>query len=800
MKAVNQRCATLRDQACRSRLKSHLGRLSASLLILACTGVLVAEERVEKRIQFNRDIRPILSEACCQCHGPDDASRQAELRLDDREDTLRERDGYRIVVPGQPEESELYRRVTADDQFTQMPPADHPRQLSEQEIALLRQWIEEGAEFEQHWSFIPPTCPTPPAVSSNASGDAWTVNAIDHFVLTRLDKEGLSPSPQAEKRTLIRRVTLDLTGLPPTPEEVEAFLYDDSPDAYERVVDRLLSSPAYGERMASVWLDAARYADSGGYQGDIPRTMWPWRDWVVKAYNKNMPFDQFTIEQLAGDLLPNPTAEQLIATGFNRNHRINDEDGIILEEFRTEYVADRVDTTATTWLGLTIGCARCHDHKFDPITQKDYYRFFAYFNSVDEVGRGHGNAQPLYFFDPAIQPEIEKIDARLLELKDPAQGEYNEVTELKEKRHQLLETSITSMIMRELPEPRKTHVLNRGTYSDQGEEVTPGTPSALPALEDAPANRLGLARWIVDPKNPLTARVAVNRYWQMYFGRGLVATPEDFGTRSEAPSHPELLDWLASRFIQSGWDVKGMQRLIVTSATYRQSSVVDKPSFERDPENRLLARGPRFRLPAEMIRDQALAAAGLLETCVGGPPVKPYQPDGLWSELVSFFPEYEQSTGSDLYRRTLYKYLRRTVPPPSLATFDMPSREICSVQRSRTNTPLQALVVMNDPAFVEAARVLAERTLAEAQGDVGAALDFAFGRVLARSPSEHERALLSDHFESTRARFETKSKDAEALLSVGESPRTLNAADSDIAAFTVVMSLLLNLDETLTKE
>jgi hypothetical protein len=788
-------------------------RLAVWAAVCAVCSLAAADEPADAPVRFNRDIRPILADACCQCHGPDSAARQAELRLDRRDEVLRPRDGYAIVVPGKPDESELYRRIAATDEAERMPPAEHPRKLTADEIALIRRWIEQGAEYEKHWSFLPPTCPDLPKIKQSD----WVRSPIDRFVLARLEAVGLSPAAEADRRTLIRRVTLDLTGLPPTPEEADAFAADPSPDAYERLVDRLLASPRYGERMASMWLDLARYADTGGYQGDIPRTMWPWRDWVVRAFNANMPYDRFAVEQIAGDLLPDATPDQVIATGFNRNHRINDEDGIILEEFRTEYVADRVDTTATTFLGLTVGCARCHDHKFDPITQKDYYRFFAYFNSVAEAGRGHGNAQPLYYFDPSIQPEIEKIDHRLLELKDPAQGEYNEVTELKERRRKLLESSVTTMVMHDLDTPRKTHVLTRGRYDAPAEEVSPGTPESLPALADAPPNRLGLARWIVDPKNPLTARVEVNRLWQMSFGIGLVATAEDFGTRGEPPTHPELLDWLATEFVRSGWDVKHIQKLIVTSATYRQSSsIADRgfriadsgnfnPQFEirdpqsLDPENRLLARGPRFRLPTEAIRDQALAAAGLLTERIGGPPVKPYQPDGLWAELVSFAPDYETSRGSDLYRRSLYTYLRRTVPPPAMAAFDLPGRETCTARRGRTNTPLQALVVMNDPTYVEAARALAARALRETADPAGR-IDAMFRRVLARPASQQEHRLLLAALTSQHRRFASKPAAADQFLSVGASPPPADADRTELAAYTAVASLVLNLDETLTKE
>jgi len=804
MKAASCRITLLSGTACQGLILRQSGRFATTLLaagvVLSCGASITQAapaDALQAPIDFNRDIRPILAEACCQCHGPDEANRQAELRLDHRENVMKPREGYSIIVPGKPEQSELVTRISSDDEAMQMPPADHPRQLKPLEVELLKRWIAEGAEYETHWSFLSSTCPTVPAVQHST----WPRNPIDRFVLTRLEREKLDPSPTADRVTLLRRVTLDLTGLPPAPEEVDAFLADRTPGAYERVVDRLLASPRFGERMASVWMDAARYADSGGYQGDLPRTMWPWRDWVVRAYNDNMPFDQFTIEQLAGDLLPNPTTDQLIATGFNRNHRINDEDGIILEEFRTEYVADRVDTTAAVWLGLTLGCARCHDHKFDPLTQKDYYSFFAYFNSVDEVGRGNGNSQPLYYFDSSIRPQIEAIDERLLELKDPAQGEYNEVTELKDKRRKILESSLTTMIMRDLPEPRETHILIRGQYSEPGDIVEPATPAALPgASDELPQNRLGLARWIVDPQNPLTARVAVNRYWQTYFGTGLVSTPEDFGTRGDAPSHPELLDWLASEFVRSGWDIKAIHRLIVTSATYRQSSTTDKSKFERDAQNRLLARGPRLRLPAEMVRDQALAAAGLLVEEVGGAAVKPYQPEGYWTELVLFAPEYEQSTAGDLYRRSLYTFMRRTVPPPSMTAFDMPSREVCTLQRSRTNTPLQALVTMNDPTFIEAARVLAEKAIRESGGEPGLAIDVAFRNVLSRLPSPEERTLLLDEFWRRAQTFEQHPEHARQFLSVGDKSPADDLRPATLAAFTAVTSLLLNLDETVTRE
>ena len=607
---------------------------SAVWLTISCAPLFASEPAP---VSFSRDVRPILADKCLHCHGPDEQARQADLRLDDSENVLQPRDERRILVPGRPGESELYRRVSSADPAIRMPPADQPRQLTAGETGILRRWIEQGASYEQHWSFI---APTRPALPETARRD-WGRNAIDAFVLSRLEQEGVPPSAEAARASLIRRATLDLTGLPPEIQDVDEFLADSSPAAFEKVTDRLLASPHYGERMAQVWLDAARFADSGGYQGDILRTMWPWREWVIAAYNAGMAFDQFTIEQLAGDLLSNPAQAQLVATGFNRNHRINDEDGIILEEFRVEYVADRVETTATVWLGLTLGCARCHDHKYDRLTQQDYYRLFAYFNNVAEEGRGHGNAAPvIQVFPPEYQALHRRLEGALN--GGPALPE-EEAQVLREELKRLSDQAPVAMVMRELDQPRETFVLVRGAYDRPGEKVAPGTPAALwPLPDDAPPNRLALARWLLDDRNPLTARVAVNRYWQTYFGRGLVATPEDFGTQGLPPAHPELLDWLAVEFRQgrgsgqpAAWDVKHIQRLIVTSATYRQSSAIRREDYARDPENRLLARGARHRLTAEAIRDQALAAAGLLDRRIGGPSVRPYQPPGLWEELAS---------------------------------------------------------------------------------------------------------------------------------------------------------------------
>lgn len=758
-------------------------------------------------VDYSRDIQPILADKCFRCHGPDAATRQADLRLDQRATLEEDRGGYRIIDLAKPSESELYRRITSDDPDIRMPPPQERLQLEPEEIDRLRQWIAQGAKVQQHWSFLPVERPELPRVHS----EEWVSNPIDRFILAKLESANLRPSPEAEKSTLIRRLSMDLRGLPPSKIEVDEFLADTDPDAYERLVDRFLQSPQYGERMALVWLDAARFADSGGYQGDILRSMWLWRDWVINAYNRNVTFDRFTIEQLAGDLLPNSSIDQQIATGFHRNHRINDEDGIIHEEFRVEYVADRVDTTATVWLGLTIGCARCHDHKYDPISQREYYSLFAYFNSVDESGRGHGNAPPLLSVpDKTLAARIAQTQQQLAAKQqaaaacqpgsDEAQQFAEEVTALQKTLNQLQASAPTVMVMKDLPEPRATFVLQRGAYDQPGEVVTPATPEVLSERTGTyEKNRLGLARWLMDPNHPLTARVAVNRYWQMYFGKGLVETPEDFGIQGKPPTHPELLDWLASEFIRTGWDIKRMQRLIVTSSTYKQSSAGSEERLQKDPENRLLGRAPRFRLDAEFIRDQALCVSGLMSWKIGGPSVKPYQPAKLWNELASASVDYVEDKGASLYRRSLYTFVRRTVPPPGMTVFDAPNRELCSVRRARTNTPLQALNLMNDPIYVESCRALAERILCHPCDD-RARLISAWKTVLSREPSERELALLTDSLTYYRQRYHADVTAATELIGVGESKPDTDLPPAELAAYTAICSILLNLDEAVTRE
>jgi hypothetical protein len=1005
--------------------------------------LLAAAEPLPAVIKFNRDIRPILSDNCFTCHGPDRARRKADLRLDNEAGAFSDLGGHHALVPNDPDRSELLRRVATADEHERMPPAKTGRRLTERQIQLLRRWIEQGAKWQKHWSFLAPRRPSLPPVRDAA----WPRNAIDSFVLARLEREGLRPSPEADRITLLRRVTFDLTGLPPTPAEVDAFLQDASPDTYEKAVDRLLASPRYGERMAVPWLNGARYADTNGYQTDGERFMWRWRDWVIEAYNRNMPFDRFTIEQLAGDMLPDATLEQRIASGFNRNHRGNAEGGIIPEEYAVEYVADRVETTATVWLGLTIGCARCHDHKFDQVTQKEFYRLFAFFNNVPERGKAikFGNSPPFIKAPTRDQQEqLQKLQTRLTEaercyqevqpriaaaqaewekslagspprdgaieenllaqfpldgdqgkfdgrrsfddgdvghfgfydkfslaarvrprggsggtilsrmIDEPEAAGYNivledgrihvnlvvrwlddairvhtaerlaperdchvvvtydgsriasgikvyldgrpaklvvnlddlnqdfqskeplrigagngpggrflgsihgvriygsvlsaeeadilatadpvhviaarpapertpsqarklhryfldhaapsdirqareQLRELRRHRDRLIESVPTTMVMQEMPTPRDTYVLIRGQYDKRGEKVLPGVPASLPPLTaGVPNNRLALARWLVDPANPLTARVIVNRHWQTLFGVGLVKTAEDFGSQGEWPTHPELLDWLATEFVRNGWNVKSILRAIVTSATYRQASKVAPDLLHRVPENRLLARGPRFRLSAEMVRDQTLFASGLLVEKLGGSSVKTYQPASLWLELADV--EYKPDHGENLYRRSLYTFWKRTVAPPNMIAFDAAGRETCIVRQSRTNTPLQALTLMNDVTYVEASRMLAQRVLREEHATAEQRLTRMFRLLIARPPKPVELKILSADLEQQLTRYRSDRHAALKLLGVGETKRDEKLEVADLAALTIVANLILNLDEAITRE
>ncbi len=830
-------------------LRSRSTLLPVVCLVLTPAPGLAAEQAVD----FGRDILPILSDKCFLCHGPDPKARKANLRLDTKEEALRKTDP--VIVPGKSSESILVQRITSHDPKQLMPPPRSNRKLSAHQIELLTRWIDSGAPWGQHWAFVRPRRPALPAVRDGA----WPRNALDRFLLARLEAVGLTPSPEAPREALLRRLTLDLTGLPPTLAERDAFLADRSPDAYERVVDRLLASPHYGERMAWDWLDAARYADSNGYQGDGERTMWPWRDWAVSALNRNLPFDQFTTWQLAGDQLPGATREQRLATGFLRNHPINGEGGRIAEENRIDYVMDMTETTGTVWLGLTFNCCRCHDHKFDELKQRDYYSLFAFYNQTPVTGGGGDPQTPpvLSVATPEQErklaelnehlrraaAEVEEQERKLFprpegktaadsakavglekevlaalrvapekrnrgqlerlekqgEAREPAYG-----TALKKQRSELeardgLSRSIPRvMVMEDLAKPRDTFMLTRGGYDKPGEKVGPATPAFLPPMApQLPHNRLGLARWLTSTENPLTARVIVNRAWQQFFGIGLVKTPEDFGVQGEPPSNPQLLDWLAVDLVESGWDLKHLHRLIVTSAAYRQSSKVTPALLERDPQNRLLARGPRYRLPSWMIRDQALAVSGLLVPRLGGPPVRPYQPPGVWEEATFGTKSYRQDHGEALYRRSLYTFWRRIVGPTEF--FDSASRQVCTVKQVRTNTPLHALAILNDPTYVEAARALAERVLTHAGPSDGERLDLLYRLVLCRQPTDRERTILLASLTRVRKEYADPVA-ARKLLSVGESKRNETLDLREHAAYTALCTAILNLDETLTRE
>ncbi|MDA7882353.1 DUF1553 domain-containing protein, partial [Akkermansiaceae bacterium] len=945
-------------------------------------------------LRFNRDIRPILADTCFNCHGADEGSRKAKLRLDTADGAYADHDGFRAIVPGDLKESELIYRIFNDDEDEVMPPPDHPHQLSETQKNTLKQWVLEGGKYEGHWAFVPPE-------KAKIQGTSkWGENAIDSFIFKKLNESGLSPQPEASRETLLRRLSLDITGLPPTPEEQKAFLNDKSPDAYEKLVDRLLASPHYGERMAMWWLDGARYADTHGFQADWERYQWPWRDWVIKAFNANMPFDQFTIEQLAGDMLPNATNSQIVATGFNRNHRINTEGGSLAAEWHVENVIDRVETTGSVWMGLTFNCCRCHDHKYDPISQKEFYQFYSFFNNVPEKGVERGTPAN---FEPTIKVESTEKDAQLVALKtqlseaeksltsarekeiirlnsailgqlknpwttqklaevtskgkttfkeqadgsylatgpkpvtdqrsiilkpslksihafqiealpdpsfanqsyarasngnfvltgvtahiiqngkkdlplkiakarasyeqkgypiaksldgkantgwavdgntkrDPLQAVFDlakptslklgqqlkitlnfgafthhtidrfrlSVTEVKSpalspasldeatilaiktphqnrspKQLKLLTAYLTQnptpalnneldqvnklnseikklagnapsvMVMKELPSPRKAFILDRGEYDHPKEEVTAGLPAVLPPLpEGEQMNRLGLARWLVDKKHPLTARVQVNRIWENLFGTGLVESSENFGTQADYPSHPQLLDWLAVDFVENKWDLKTLVKTIVMSSTYRQSSDLDSIRREKDPQNRLLSRGPRFRLQAEMIRDQALAVSGLFNDKIGGPGVRPYQPDGIWSEFNFYgnLRDYKHDTNGNQYRRSLYTIWKRTAAPPGMTLFDMTSREVCTVKRAKTNTPLQALALMNDVTYVEASKALAQQMMSSGN-DPESWIRDGFKRATSREITKSELTVLLNGYQRRLQKF-----------------------------------------------
>ncbi|RRA97583.1 PSD1 and planctomycete cytochrome C domain-containing protein [Larkinella rosea] len=762
--------------------------LAGSLFTLqACntgSGSRVEEEKLPDVVSYNFDIRPILSDKCLACHGPDANKREAGLRLDIAENAfkaLQENPTAHALVAGKPELSEAYLRISTQDTSLLMPPPSSNLKLTSHQIKLIEKWIKQGAKYEKHWAFVAPKKPALPEVDKKE----WPKNEIDYFVLHKQEQKGLSPNEEADKERLLKRLSLDLTGLPPSLPLMDQFLADNSANAYEKAVDQLLKNPAYGEKMALHWLDLARYADSHGYQDDGYRTQWPWRDWVIHAFNKNMHYNDFVTWQLAGDLLPNSTKEQLLATGFNRNHKITEEGGVIPEEYRIGYVTDRTDLFGKGLLGVTMECAHCHDHKYDPFSQKEYYQLFAFFNNVKEVGIESVIGGPETY---AKKPLMEISDAEV----------KNILTFVNKPDTNRLIVSIMGDL--EPDTSRKTYILKRGVYDAPGDEVTPGTPSSiLPFNKNYPKNRLGLSQWLFDKKNPLTARVYVNLLWQEFFGKGIVKTSGDFGMQGDLPTNPELLDWLAVDFMDHNWDIKRLVKQMVTSATYRQSAVITPEKLKVDPDNIYLARGPRYRIAAEFVKDLVLSSSGLLNRTIGGPSVKPYQPPGLWEGATSgrgLLSTYVQDHGAKLYRRGMYTLIKRTVPPPSMAIFDASNRDLCEVKRLKTNTPLQALVMMNDPTVLEASRVLAANLLQE-KSEEKDKISKAFRLIVGRKPREKEIDMLTAYYEKELK--EIKKPVAEKSLAVGEYPIPAQIDRLKLAALMRVVSTIYNLEETITK-
>jgi hypothetical protein len=736
-----------------------------------------------EQISYNFHIRPILSDNCFACHGPDANKQEAGLRLDVEEaaySALKESPGKFAIIPNDVNGSELYHRIVNTDPNELMPPPESNLSLTEEEIGLIKKWIEQGAKYEPHWAFVSPKKGTLPKVKDKE----WPRNEIDYFTLAKMNKLGLDPNDQAEKHELLKRVSLDLTGLPPNPEMISDFEKDNSPEAYEKALDKIMNLPTFGEKMAVLWMDISRYSDSYGYQDDNIRTQWPYRDWVIHAFNRNIPYDQFITWQLAGDMLPNATKEQILATAFNRNHKYTEEGGVIPEEYRVEYVLDKSNTFTKGILGITMECAQCHDHKYDPISQKNFYEMFAFFNNTPEKGYEGDVSQSKPAKTPILWIEREDINELLSFIN-----------------HQDTSKLMVS-VMDELDTLRTTYILNRGLYDARTTPVSPNTPESIFSFPDnLPKNRLGLAQWTVDKNNPLTARVFVNLMWQEIFGVGIVKSTGDFGMQGDLPSHPELLDWLAVDFMENGWDIKYLLKKIMTSATYMQSSKVTKKHLNTDPDNVYLARSPRLRLPAENIRDLVLASSGLLVPEIGGPSVKPYQPEGLWEAATSGRGElktYKQDQGDKLYRRGLYTFIKLTSPPPMPIIFDGSNRDQCEVNRGRTNTPLQALVMMNDPLVMEASRVLASQ-LTEKESEPETAIEEAFTRILCRAPNSKELDILSGYFNEELTRFSKDQASADDLFRVGEYPIEEEKITPNTAAMMQVILAMYNLEEAITK-
>ncbi len=758
----------------------HCGSNDVSMDILAEDS---QTQTVPDRVDFNFHVKPILSDRCFACHGPDENKREAGLAFHDENfafAALEDDPDHYAIVPGHPEKSALVDRIYTSDEKILMPPPNSNLKLTEVEKEILKKWIEQGAEWKEHWAFIPPEKPAIPEVDDRS----WAQNDIDYFVFSKMQEHDLSPAEKASPDKLIRRASFDITGLPPHKEDVIAFIEDPSPAAFEEYIDKLFKTTAYAERMANQWLDIARYADTNGYQDDFERFNWPWRDWVIHAYRTNMPYDTFVLWQMAGDLLPSPSMEQIVATGFNRNHKITNEGGVIPEEYRVEYVADRTNTFGTAFLGMTMECSRCHDHKYDPISQENYFQLFSFFNNVDEEGYVPADVDP----DPVIFIDHKMVDDVLSFINMPDSIER-----------------VRYMMMEEMKKPRQAYVLRRGAYDQPAEPVMPGTPDKIMRFgADFVPNRKGLTDWLFSEENPLTARVAVNRIWQQMFGKGIVSTPEDFGNQGSLPTHPELLDYLAIKYREDGWNTRDMIKYIMLSSTYQQSAASTPRKNQIDPENRWLSHSPRLRLSAEMIRDHALASSGLLVDKVGGPSVKPYQPKGLWEETTGggggSTAKYIEDEGSGLYRRSLYTFWKRTVPPPSLMTFDAASRDLCTVKRERTSTPLQALVLLNDPQYIEAMRVLAAKTLESTDpSDVDKVIQEIFFTTTSRMPTDEEITELRTYYNDQKSHFEKEKSKAKDFLEIGYSKPNDTIEPSTLAAYSSVALLIFNLDESINK-
>jgi len=762
-----------------------LGAGISVALLNACSNAAMYDNAIPDVVSYNYDVRPILSDKCFNCHGPDAQKREAGLRLDIASEAykaLQEHPQKHALVPGNPEASELFARITTTDTSLLMPKVSSklPR-LSEHEVAILKKWIAQGAKYEPHWAFVLPQKAALPAVNEKS----WPVNEIDYFVLSKMERQGLSPNETADKERLLKRVCMDLTGILPTPEQTAAFVNDASANAYEKQVDRLLQLPQFGEKMAIGWMDLARFADSHGFQDDSYRSQWPWRDWVIDAFNRNMRYDTFITWQLAGDLLPNATKEQQLASGFNRNHKITEEGGVIDEEYRVQYVTDRTNTFGRAMLAMTVECAKCHDHKYDPFSQKNYYQLYAFFNNVKEVGLEATVGGPeTYAKNPRMTITNEEVQKTLRFINKKDTGK--------------LEVSV----MADRDTTRKTFLLIRGNYDTPGEEVRPATPPVVLPFDSTrwKTNRLGLAQWMFDEKNPLTARVFVNRIWQEFFGRGIVKTASDFGMQGDLPSNPPLLDWLAADFQQHGWDMKRLIRQLVLSATYRQSGKISTEKLKKDPLNIYLSYAPRARFSAELVRDILLSSSGLLNTEIGGPSVKPLQPPGLWELATSgrgILKKYVQDTGTLLYRRGLYTFIKRTVPPPSMMIFDASNRDECQTSRYRTNTPLQALVMLNDPTMIEASKALADRLLQRGTNPT-LVITGAFQRIICRTPDEKEKEVLVSYWEQAVAELKKNPENARKIISVGN----YQAVTKDIillAAAMQAIQVMYNMQEAITK-